>query len=91
MYPISYILQELDFTQEAKNSEKCLDNFRKLSPHIAQYVYAPRVYWSLSTSKLLTMEYIDGVQVDDLKAIQNLKIQPKEVSLLVSTLVISEN
>lgn len=37
------------------------------------------------------MEYIDGVQVDDLKAIQNLKIQPKEVSQLVSTLVISEN
>uniref|UniRef100_A0A7N0TH43 ABC1 atypical kinase-like domain-containing protein n=2 Tax=Kalanchoe fedtschenkoi TaxID=63787 RepID=A0A7N0TH43_KALFE len=76
--------KELDFMVEAKNSEKCLDNFRKLSPHIAQYVYAPRVHWNLSTSKLLTMEFIDGVQVNDLAAIQKLRIQPKEVSKLIS-------
>ncbi|CAM8913585.1 hypothetical protein QQ045_031157 [Rhodiola kirilowii] len=76
--------KELDFMLEAKNSERCLDNFRKLSPHIAQYVYAPRVHWNLSTSKLLTMEFIDGVQVNDLTAIQKLKIQPKDVSILIS-------
>ncbi|KAH8501410.1 hypothetical protein H0E87_016279 [Populus deltoides] len=35
--------KELDFLVEAKNSEKCLENFRKLSPHIAEYVYAPKV------------------------------------------------
>ncbi|KAK8705644.1 hypothetical protein V6N13_049241 [Hibiscus sabdariffa] len=52
--------KELDFLIETKNSVKCLENFHKLSPHIADYVYAPEVHWSLSTSKLLTMEFMDG-------------------------------
>ena len=76
--------QELDFLLEAKNSVKVLDNFRKLSPHIANYLYAPKVYWNLSTSKLLTMEFMDGAHVNDVKAIQRLGIQPKEVAKLVS-------
>ncbi|OMO76004.1 hypothetical protein COLO4_25712 [Corchorus olitorius] len=75
---------ELDFLIEAKNSVKCLENFRRLSPHIAEYVYAPKVHWSLSTSKLLTMEFIDGAQVDDVNTIQKLGMQPNEVARLVS-------
>ncbi|GMY08211.1 putative ABC1 protein At2g40090 isoform X1 [Fagus crenata] len=76
--------KELDFMIEAKNSVRCLDNFRKQSPHIADYVYAPKVYWNLSTSKLLTMEFMDGAQVNDVKTIQKLGIQPNEVAKLVS-------
>ncbi|XP_055831285.1 putative ABC1 protein At2g40090 isoform X1 [Solanum dulcamara] len=78
------IPKELDFLVEAKNSVKCMDNFRKLSPHITDYVYAPRVYWNLSTSKLLTMEYMEAAQVNDLKSIQRLGIQPSDVVKLVS-------
>ncbi|KAK6786416.1 hypothetical protein RDI58_014941 [Solanum bulbocastanum] len=76
--------KELDFLVEAKNSVRCMDNFRKLSPRIADYVYAPRVYWNLSTSKLLTMEYIEAAQVNDLKSIERLGIQPSDVVNLVS-------
>ncbi|XP_022765004.1 putative ABC1 protein At2g40090 isoform X2 [Durio zibethinus] len=76
--------KELDFLIEAKNSVKCLENFRKLSPHIADYVYAPKVHWSLSTSKLLTMEFMDGAQVNDVITIRRLGIQPNEVARLVS-------
>ncbi|KAJ6909784.1 ABC1 protein [Populus alba x Populus x berolinensis] len=76
--------KELDFLVEAKNSEKCLENFRKLSPHIAEYVYAPKVHWNLSTSKLLTMEFMDGAHVNDVNTIQKLGIQPNEVATLVS-------
>lgn len=78
------IPKELDFLVEAKNSVKCMDNFRKLSPRIADYVYAPRVYWNLSTSKLLTMEYMEAAQVNDLKNIQRFGIQPIDVVKLVS-------
>lgn len=76
--------QELDFLTEAKNSERCLENFRNLSPHIAKYVYAPKVYWGLSSSKLLTMEYVDGAYVNDVKTIKKLGIRPHELSILVS-------
>ncbi|KAJ9160321.1 hypothetical protein P3X46_025732 [Hevea brasiliensis] len=76
--------KELDFVVEAKNSEKCLENFHNLSPHIAHYVYAPKVHWNLSTSKLLTMEFMDAAQVNDVNAIEGLGIQPSEVAKLVS-------
>ncbi|KAM7270850.1 hypothetical protein ACFE04_030064 [Oxalis oulophora] len=76
--------KEINFLVEAKNSEIVIDNFRKQSPHIADYVYAPKVYWNLSTPKLLIMEFIDGPQVDDVKAIKKLGIRPEEVAKLVS-------
>ncbi|OUZ99089.1 UbiB domain [Macleaya cordata] len=76
--------KELNFLFEAKNSEKCLDNFRRLSPHLSDYVYAPRVYWNLTTSKLLTMEFIDGAQINDVKEIQRRGIRPSDVAKLVS-------
>ncbi|XP_010253873.1 PREDICTED: putative ABC1 protein At2g40090 [Nelumbo nucifera] len=76
--------KELDFLVEAKNSEKCLDNFRRLSPHLADQVHAPMVYWNLSTSKLLTMEFIDGAEINDVNTIQRLGIRPSEVAKLVS-------
>lgn len=80
----TYAHQELDFLLEAKNSVRVLDNFLKLSPHIAKYVYAPEVHWKLSTSKLLTMEFMDGALVNDVKTIKKLGIRPDEVAKLVS-------
>lgn len=76
--------KELDFLYEARNSEKCLDNFRKLSPNIAESIYAPKVYWNLSTSRILTMEFMDATEVTDVKSIKGLGIHPVDVSNLVS-------
>lgn len=55
-----------------------------MSPHIAEYVYAPRIYWNLSTSKLLTMEFMNGAEITDVSTIQRLGIRPIDVSKLVS-------
>ncbi|KAI3458546.1 hypothetical protein Pfo_015209 [Paulownia fortunei] len=76
--------KELDFLIEAKNNIKCMDNFRRLSPHMAEYIYAPKIYWNLSSSKLLVMEFIDGAQINDRRTIQKLGIQPSDVSKLLS-------
>ncbi|KAF6147058.1 hypothetical protein GIB67_036777 [Kingdonia uniflora] len=76
--------KELDFVLEAKNSEKCLNNFRRLSPHLSEYVYAPRVYWNMSTPKLLTMEFMDATGINDVKCLKKLGLQPSEVAKLVS-------
>ncbi|XP_038875901.1 putative ABC1 protein At2g40090 [Benincasa hispida] len=40
------------------------------------------LFWNLSTSKLLTMEFMDGAQINDVKAIQKLGVQPSEVAKL---------
>ncbi|CAA6655150.1 unnamed protein product [Spirodela intermedia] len=81
---VKEILHGTGFLYEAKNSEKCLDNFRRLSPHIADYIYAPKVYWTLSTSKLLTMEFMDCAEITDVNAIRGLGLKPTDVSKLVS-------
>ncbi|KAL9254112.1 putative ABC1 protein [Drosera capensis] len=74
--------KELDFLVEAQNGEKRMANFRKLSPHIAHSVYAPVVYWNLSTSKLLTMEFIDAAQISDVRAIRTSAISSIKASKL---------
>jgi aarF domain-containing kinase len=78
------VMQELDFLHEARNSERCVDNFRRLSPHIAESIYAPKVYWNLSTSKLLTMEFMDAAEITDVRAIKRHGLRPHDVSRLVS-------
>ncbi|GJN23649.1 hypothetical protein PR202_gb11314 [Eleusine coracana subsp. coracana] len=76
--------KELDFLNEAKNSEKCLVNFRRLSPHIAGSIYAPKVYWTLSTSRILTMEFMDAKEITDVRGIKETGMHPADVSNLVS-------
>jgi aarF domain-containing kinase len=79
-----YDSQELDFLNETKNSEKCLDNFRRLSPQVPGSIYAPKVYWNLSTSRILTMEFTDAKEVTDVSGIKSIGVHPVDVSNLVS-------
>ncbi|XP_038694485.1 aarF domain-containing protein kinase 1 isoform X2 [Tripterygium wilfordii] len=52
------ISSELNFIQEAKNSERTAENFKKNN-----MVRVPRVYWELTTSHVLTMEFCRGQKV----------------------------
>jgi ubiquinone biosynthesis protein len=55
------IRQELDYRLEARNADTFHRNFAG-SPH----VHVPRVYWSYTRSRVLTLEWLDGVQVADI-------------------------
>src|SRR5438874_1384635 len=54
------IRQELDYRLEARNADAFHRNFAG-HPH----VHVPRVYWSYTRSRVLTLEWLDGVQVVD--------------------------
>ena len=56
------IRQELDYRLEARNAETFHHNFAG-HPHVS----VPRVYWSYTRARVLTLEYLDGVQVADLE------------------------
>ena len=61
-----HMRRELDYTVEARNAERFHANLGK-EPGI----HIPKVYWSHTTSRLLTMEFIRGTkvnQVDQLRA-----------------------
>jgi ubiquinone biosynthesis protein len=55
------IRQELDYRQEARNAQAFHRNFAG-HPH----VMIPRVYWSYTSQRVLTLEYLDGIQLADL-------------------------
>jgi ubiquinone biosynthesis protein len=54
------IRQELDYRLEARNADTFHHNFAG-HPH----VHVPRVYWSYTRSRVLTLEWLDGIQVVD--------------------------
>ena len=57
--------KEIDFTVEANHLERFARQFRE-TPGI----YIPKVYRPLSTRRVLTMEYIQGIKVSDLAALE---------------------
>jgi ubiquinone biosynthesis protein len=55
------IRQELDYRMEARNAEQFHRNFVG-HPHVR----VPRVFWSYSRTRVLTLEFLDGVHLRDL-------------------------
>ena len=51
---------ELDFLKEAKNSQQCAKELVKFD-----YLYVPKVHKSLTSHRVLTTEFIDGIKISD--------------------------
>ena len=58
------IMLETDFENEAKNSEK-LAAFIGKEPRLRDRVYIPKVYHELSSKRVMTAEWIEGVRLWD--------------------------
>ncbi|MGK7941299.1 MAG: ABC1 kinase family protein, partial [Crocosphaera sp.] len=59
------LFQEIDYIHEGKNAERFRSNFRGSSQ-----IRVPRIYWKYSTKKVLTLEYLPGIKVDDRAALE---------------------
>ncbi|RXE57383.1 ubiquinone biosynthesis protein [Methanoculleus taiwanensis] len=69
------IRRELDFTQDGKNAERIGRNMREV-----RGVRAPKIYWQYTGTRLLTMEYVEGVRIDDLPALREMGLLPREIA-----------
>lgn len=56
---------ELDYTCEGNNADLFRRNFAG-----DQGIYIPRVYWQWTTKRVLTMERLNGIKVNDLAALE---------------------
>lgn len=54
---------ELDFNKEASNTEQLRRNLSQSRWFDPQRLVVPKVYWELSTPKLLVLEWLDGVPI----------------------------
>ncbi len=65
------IHKEIDFNIEASHIERFARNFQS-----DLTIYTPEVYKEYSTKKILTMEFIEGIKVSNLKALKETGINP---------------
>ena len=75
------IFEEMDYAQEGRNADRFRHNFRDW-----RAIRVPKVYWSHTTARVLTLEFIRGTKVIDLEALRARRISPVKVNrLLVKT------
>lgn len=75
------IHEEMDYAAEGRNAERFRQNFIDWSN-----VHVPKIHWAMTTSKVLTMEFIHGTKVTDLEEQARLNISPSKVNrLLIKT------
>ncbi|KAB0342676.1 hypothetical protein FD754_019602 [Muntiacus muntjak] len=66
---------ELDFLNEGRNAEKVAQMLKHFD-----FLKVPRIYWELSTKRVLLMEFVDGGQVNDRHYMERNKIDVNEIS-----------
>ncbi|MBF2098166.1 MAG: AarF/ABC1/UbiB kinase family protein [Gloeomargaritaceae cyanobacterium C42_A2020_066] len=59
------LFEEIDYLNEARNAERFAANFEG-----DPYVKVPCIYWSLSSHRVLTLEWINGYKLTDASAVQ---------------------
>lgn len=75
------LVDEIDYVREVENAETFRANFAKW-PNIC----VPKVYRQYSTRRVITMEYIPGIKVDDHSGLRRQGLAPSDVTdLLVQT------
>jgi ubiquinone biosynthesis protein len=73
------IRQELDYRLEARNAETFRRNFAG-HPHVR----IPRVIWTYTRARVLTLEFLDGIQLADLDHEQYTLEQRRELAYLMT-------
>lgn len=65
----SVLYQEIDYMKEAENAELFANNFMKMD-----YVKVPTIYWECTTPQVLTMEYVPGIKINRIQALDQLGV-----------------
>ncbi len=75
------VFEEMDYVKEGRNADRFRYNFRTW-----RAVRVPKIYWSHTSTKVLTLEFIRGTKVVDIDALRARRISPVKVNrLLVRT------
>ncbi|KAL8478913.1 hypothetical protein ACS0TY_030704 [Phlomoides rotata] len=70
----SVLYDEIDYTKEAANAEKFADNFKNMD-----YVKVPAIYWEYTTPQVLVMEYVPGIKINRIQALDQLGVDRKRL------------
>ncbi|XP_035613218.1 uncharacterized aarF domain-containing protein kinase 5-like isoform X1 [Oncorhynchus keta] len=69
------LAQELDFENEARNSERCAEELKHL-----EFVIVPKVYWDQTSKRVLTAEFCEGCKINNVKEIKRQGLSLKDTA-----------
>jgi len=72
------ILGELDYEKEGRAAEEVAANLAR-DPEVNARVRVPRIHWRATRRRVLTMEFIDGVKINDLDALRAQGVDVQEL------------
>jgi ubiquinone biosynthesis protein len=76
---------ELDYTREGRNAE----TFRKQFADNPDIVI-PTIYWTHTTNRVLTMQRLRGVKMDDLPALERMQINRHDLAIRGANMIMVE-
>jgi ubiquinone biosynthesis protein len=76
---------ELDYQREGINADRFRENFKG-----EKHLYIPKIYWEFSTSRVLVIERIQGVKIDQLDELERSGFDHKQIARLASRIFIRE-
>jgi len=76
---------ELDFYREGRNADRFRANFAAES-----FLYIPRVYWDFTTHRVLVLERISGIKIDDIEALDAAGYDRNRIALHAARMIIKE-
>ncbi|KAK2887248.1 hypothetical protein Q8A67_015476 [Cirrhinus molitorella] len=69
------LAQELDFENEGRNSERCAEELKHF-----KFVVVPKVFWDLTSKRVLTAEFCDGCKINNVREIQRQGLSLKDTA-----------
>jgi predicted unusual protein kinase regulating ubiquinone biosynthesis (AarF/ABC1/UbiB family) len=72
------IFEEMDYVKEGRNADRFRYNFRTWRP-----ILVPKIYWSHTNIRVLTLDFIRGTKVVDLEGLRANRISPVKVNRLL--------
>ncbi len=76
---------ELDFYREGRNADRFRSNFADEA-----YLHIPHVYWDFTTRRMLVLERIMGIKIDDVEALDAAGYDRHRIALHASRMVVKE-
>ncbi|MGB7375156.1 MAG: AarF/ABC1/UbiB kinase family protein, partial [Rivularia sp. (in: cyanobacteria)] len=74
------LFEEIDYLNEGRNAERFATNFRN-SPHVK----VPAIYWRYTTTRVLTLEWLNGFKLTDTESIIAAGLDPQAVIQIAVT------
>lgn len=69
------LAQELDFENEARNSERCAEELKHF-----QFVVVPKVFWEQTSKRVLTAEFCEGCKINNVEEIRRQGLSLKDTA-----------